>query len=267
MSVQRASGGRILAIKGLSPIALYSGDLSVKQDLPKGLSRFVSPSGDIVSQWAPSSWTLYRLTDKVEPLRAGSGELLGISDQFALIQDGSTIRVEGLNGKQVGSFTAPAGPGGSYASAGALGSSSIYLDDCRDVQIVGLNGNPLRELRPHKGCSEGDTSSSIDGRRMLFDFTDRKVSGPRRVIDGLRSVTTFGMAGTEAVNHEDVKVVDTVTGKSCFEWQRGFPETYNQIRSAAISPSGKFMAIMEANTLSIYPLPDACGGWTGVSGR
>jgi len=75
------------------------------------------------------------------------------------------------------------------------------------------------------------------------------------------------MAGTEAVNHEDVKVVDTVTGKSCFEWQRGFPETYNQIRSAAISPSGKFMAIMEANTLSIYPLPDACGGWTGVSGR
>ena len=266
-SVHPASRGRILAIEDLSPVSLYSDDLSTRRQLAKGLSRFVSPSGDIVSQWAPGSWKLYRLTDTAEPFRAGSGDLLGVSDEFALIQDGKIIKVEGFDGKQVGSFAAQSGREGSYASVGILGSTSIYLDDCRDVQILKLDGSPLRELRTHKGCSEGDTGSSIDGSRMLFDFADYKPSGLGRVIEGLRSVTTLGMSGTEDVNRETVEVLDILNGNVCFKWRHRFPKTYSRVRSAAISPSGRFVAIVEANTLSIYRVPDTCGERTGLSGK
>jgi hypothetical protein len=66
------------------------------------------------------------------------------------------------------------------------------------------------------------------------------------------------MVGPEDVNREDVRVFDTVTGKSCFDWHRSFPVTYSQVRSAAISPSGEFVAIASGNTLSIYRLPSVC---------
>jgi hypothetical protein len=70
------------------------------------------------------------------------------------------------------------------------------------------------------------------------------------------------MAGAEDVNREDVQIFDTVTGKSCFNWHRSFPPTYDRVRSAAISPSGEFVAIAVGNTLSIYRLPAECAAST-----
>jgi hypothetical protein len=104
----------------------------------------------------------------------------------------------------------------------------------------------------------GDTSSSADGSRMLFDYTNRKVSGLKHMIESVQTLTTLGMAGPEDVNREQVRVLDTATGKECFEWSRAFPMTYSQARSAAISPSGQFVAIVTKGTLSMYRLPADC---------
>jgi len=168
------------------------------------------------------------------------------------------MRVETLDGKQLGSFFLPSEAEGYYASAGSVGNNKLYLDDCKSVRIVDFEGRTLLKMHPRKGCSVGDTSSSADGRRMLFDFTDHKVSGLRHVLESVQTLTTLGMAGPEDVNREEVRVFDTVTGKACFDWHRGFPATYSRVRSAAISPSGVFVAIVAKDKLSMYRLPADC---------
>jgi len=168
------------------------------------------------------------------------------------------MRVESLDGKQLGHFSVPSAAERYYASTGSLGNNKLYLDDCNSVRIVDFSGRTLLKMLPRKGCSFHDTSSSVDGRRMLFDFTNHKASGLKHVIESLQTVTTLGMMGPEDVNREEVRVFDTVTGKACFSWHRSFPATYSQVRSAAISPSGEFVAVVAKDTLSIYRLPADC---------
>jgi hypothetical protein len=227
-------------------------------DLPKNLSRFFSPSGKTVAEWARGSWKLYRLSDKLEPLREGTGDLQSVSDEVVLIQDRKVMRVETLDGKRLGSLSLPSEAERYYASSGSVGNNKLYLDDCKSVRIVDFDGRTLLKMHPRKGCSAGDTSLSADGRRMLFDFTNRKVSGFKHMLESVQTLTTLGMAGPEDVNHEEVRVSDTVTGKACFDWQRSFPATYGQVRSAAISPSGEFVAIVAKDRLSMYRLPVDC---------
>src|SRR5439155_5711544 len=106
----------------------------------------------------------------------------------------------------------------------------------------------------------GDSTSSADGSRLLIDFNDRKVSKPQHLLDSMRAVWTFGMIYPEEVNREVVQVVDTATRKSCFDWRRTFPTTGVRRKSAAISPSGKFVVIEVENNLSSYRLPSVCEG-------
>jgi hypothetical protein len=256
VSIHPATEGQILTVQSLPPTVLYSADLSTAQDLPKQLSR-VSPTGKTVAESARGSWKLYRLTDRLEPLREGTGRLWSVSDSIVVIQDGKVMKVETVDGKHLGSFSVPPEERG-YASADLLGGSKISLDDCNGVRIVDFDGRTELKVHPRKGCSVGDTRSSADGRRMLFDFTDRKVLGLQHVLESVRTITTFGMTGPEDVNREEVQVIDTISGKSCFDWHRSFPMTYSRVRSAAISPSGESVAIAAGNTLSMYRLPAVC---------
>jgi hypothetical protein len=95
---------------------------------------------------------------------------------------------------------------------------------------------------------------------MLLDLNDRAVSRPEHLFDDVRALTTFGMIYPEEVNREVVRVVDSVTRKACFDWYRIFPMTGARRRSAALSPSGEFVAIYVENTLSVYRLPSVCEG-------
>jgi hypothetical protein len=166
------------------------------------------------------------------------------------------MKVETLDGKLLGSFSVPPEERG-YALVELLGDTQLSLDDCNGVRIVDFDGRTELAVHSRKGCSVGDTKSSADGRRMLFDFTSHKVSVLQTAREFVFSFWTFG----EARNREDVQVVDGVTGKSCFDWHRSFRMTYGEEgfrRSAAISPSGEFVAIAAGNTLSIYRLPATC---------
>src|SRR5882757_1925697 len=87
-----------------------------------------------------------------------------------------------------------------------------------------------------------------------------KCQNPSIFLDDIRAVWTFGMIYPEDNNREVVQVVDTVTRKSCFDWRRTFPMGGPRRKSAAISPSGEFVAIKVENTLSIYRLPSECPG-------
>jgi len=105
---------------------------------------------------------------------------------------------------------------------------------------------------------------SADGSRRLFDFSERKVPRFQHLLETLHTIMTLGMSGPEDSNREIVRVIDTVTRKSCFERRRSFPMTWSRGRFAAISPSGEFVAITEGDKLLIYRLPAVCEGPTKI---
>src|SRR6202042_2784968 len=111
-----------------------------------------------------------------------------------------------------------------------------------------------------KGCCSFDDMASVDGKRLLFDYRDRKVFLLRNAGEILRMFATLGMSGEEWDNREAVNVVDTLTGKSCLEWRRTFgkADDVESGRTAAISPSGEFVAIAAKDKLSLYRLPLHC---------
>jgi hypothetical protein len=123
----------------------------------------------------------------------------------------------------------------------------------------GENGVLKYVVEPPK-LDAGNRTSSADGKRVLIDVKDRKVSGTQRLLDRVRAGSSFGMIYPEEVNREVVEVVDTSTRKSCFDWRRTFPMTASRRRSAAISPSGEFVAIKVENSLSVYRLSLVCKG-------
>ncbi|MBI3475045.1 MAG: hypothetical protein HY010_04885 [Acidobacteria bacterium] len=227
-----------------------------------------------MAEWQRGSWKLYRIADTLEPVREGTGDLRSISDEVAVIRNGRVIRVETLDGKQLGSFSVKDEIWGYHAVL--LGNAKLYLDDCKKARIVDFNGNVQLELHPRDVSDQGSRwstdasvcdqghNSSTDGRRILFDFATRKVPPLRHFLDSARTVTSLGWAEPED-NREEVRVVDTVTGKSCFSWHRSFPATYTQARSAAISPSGEFVAVTDGTTLSIYRLPKDCDSNTTIA--
>jgi hypothetical protein len=121
--------------------------------------------------------------------------------------------------------------------------------------------NPVLEhVAQMPGFDTAARSSSADGKRILLDFNDRDISVPHHLFDDLRAVITFGMIYPEEVNREVVQVVDSATRRSCFNWHRTFPMAGTRRRSAALSPSGEFVAIKVENSLSVFRLPSACGG-------
>jgi len=113
---------------------------------------------------------------------------------------------------------------------------------------------------PERPMFAGGSTSSADGKRVLVNFNDRNVSKPQHVLDDMRAVWSLGMIYPEEVNREVVQVVDTTTRRSCFDLQRTFPMTISRRKSAAISPSGEFIAIKVENVLSLYRIPSVCKG-------
>jgi hypothetical protein len=102
--------------------------------------------------------------------------------------------------------------------------------------------------------------SSADGSRMLVDRGERKVSRFQHLLESLQTVSTLGMSAPEDVNSEIVRVIDTTTRKSCFDWRRSFRMDWRRGRFATISSSGDLVAITVKNRLSIYRLPAVCDG-------
>jgi hypothetical protein len=255
LSIHSASEGHILAWNPWLPGVLYSADLSTAGDLPR--LRRVSWSGKTVAETARGSWKLYRLTDRLESLGGGTGDLRSISDEAVLIQDGKAMKTETLDGRRLGAFSVSDEVQGFHAAL--LGNNKLYLPDCRTtVRVVDFEGKTQLKIHQRGLCALGDVASSGDGRRLLFDVNDHKTSGLRHVLENIQAITSFGMVGPEDLNREEVRVLDTVTGRTCFNWYRNFPMTYSQVRSATISPSGELVAIVAEDKLSIYRLPAVC---------
>lgn len=263
-SVHPASDGRILKTWIRSPQLLYSPDLSTSLRLPSFI-YLSSQSGRTVATITNGRWKIYRLSTTLEPIREGTGSLRSISDEVVVFQDGNIMPTETLAGKGLGSFSVEPEEK-CYNSTEPLGDNKLYLSNCKSERIVNFNGSGLLKLRPPKGCCDYDNKWSADGKRLLFDYTSRNVSVFRNVGEIALALGTLGTGvGDQESNRQEVRVVDTVTGGSCFDWRRSLPMG-GELRFrdiASISPSGEFVAIAAGKKLSVYHLPAVCEA-TGV---
>jgi hypothetical protein len=128
------------------------------------------------------------------------------------------------------------------------------------LPVVYWENGTLKETAETAHVTPQSARASADGKRTLFDFNDRQVPFGQHLLETAHTVLTLGMSGPEDVNGEVVQVVDTPSKKACFEWRHTFPMTWTRVRSASISPSGEFVAIIEGTKLSVYRVPAACDG-------
>ena len=127
--------------------------------------------------------------------------------------------------------------------------------------VVQWENGSFKRIAQTQTLQWGETSSA-DGSRKLFESSGRTVPRFQHLLEILHTITTLGMSGPEDANREAVRVIDTITKKSCFDWRRSFPMDWTRGRFATISPSGELVAITVRNTLSIYRLPVVCDGPT-----
>lgn len=188
-------------------------------------------------------------------LRDGPGLLESTSDEVVVYRSGHTIRTETLDDKSLGSFQLS-----DACRVRVLAAEKLFVNDCKGPRIVDYNGKKLMRFRRLRNWDHFELDSSADGERLLFNHFSGKMSVFRAAGEVLVAFATAGMgANDEADNREQVEVLDINTGESCFDLHQGFAKgSESSSRSAFISPSGQYVAIVAGSSLSIYGLPATC---------
>jgi hypothetical protein len=259
------SEGRVLTACSFScKPAVYSADLSTSLRLPLLIhlpfsALVVSPSGSAIATKTRDSWTIYRLATGLELVRQGGGSLRAISDEVVVFQEGGKMRTETLEGKPLGSFKVKR-EDLCWNDVRVLGHDKLYVDRCYPV-VTDFEGRELQKLPRVKRFAGYQAIASADSRRLLFDQKSREVSQLRIAGEAAFEIALLGNAGLDPQdNHQEVRVADTVTGATCFDWLRSFPmgAGLHFVNASSLSPSGEFVAIAAGKTLSIYRLPAVC---------
>jgi hypothetical protein len=259
-NLHHAPGGKILATSVPGSATLYSADLSSKRSLQP--VSMVSFSGRTVGEWVQGGWKI-RQIDLPEPIGSGRGSLRSVSDDVVVFQSGDVMYTVTVKGEPVASFAVP--PESKCATlARVLPGGRIYLEGCKEDRIVDFGGDTKLRVRRPKGWSSNSSELdrfSADGNRLLFNSWSRKVSFFRSAGEIAVAFATFGMGvGEEEGNREEIRVIDTTSGHICFERRRSFRMGSESVfyTTAAMSPSGEFVAIAANGVLSVYHLPSIC---------
>ena len=207
------------------------------------------------SQWIPR---VPGVSPTGEEIPEGQGRLLGHTGNVAAYLDQGTVRIQGLKGKLLGSFDA----GSSEKLIPLfcfLGQDRLLFKGAGGLAVRDYNGKVLRTLRGQEQGWGVRIAHSEDGNRLLFDSLTRHVGLVQSMKEKALVLPTMGMsADGEVPNGEMVRVIDTGSGRQCFEW-KGKTTLLPLFGSHAdIDPSGRLVAIVTHETLAIYRLPGEC---------
>jgi len=241
------------------PIEMLSAEL-----VPTFQIRFnvkLSASGKVMGFNGPNNtWSTSRVCpslDCVESIRNGPGWLQALSDDQIAILKGKRISIETIQGKEVGGFRVQSNCANELEFADR---QRIYLRSCGRERIVDFNGKELIRLKPPVKGDLSFRSWSEDGTRLLYDQRVRSVPALKNFGETALVILTLGTGAIDEVsNGEVVRVFDNHTGKTCFDWKdRKHLANMGAYPHAAVSPSGKFVALITEGELRVYRLPDVC---------
>jgi hypothetical protein len=208
------------------------------------------------SRWIPKVPGSSALGEKIAE---GQGRLLAHTTSLAAYVDHETLRIQSIDGKLLGSFEVDSSVEHSTAPISFLGQDRILFHGSGRPEIRDFNGKILRKLeKPDRALGER-TKQSEDGSRLLYDSFTRRVGPAQSIKEDALVVATHGLsADGDAPNGEVVRVIDTGSGKPCFEWygkEKLLPPFGDH---ADVDPSGRFVAIMTQGALAIFKLQDTC---------
>lgn len=217
------------------------------------------------SQWIPAVPGVSVLGEKIP---GGHGRLLAHAANLAAYLDRGTIRITGMNGEPLGSFEVVLSRGRASPAISFLGQDRILFQGSGNPEVRDFNGTVLRTLKkPDRALGER-TKQSEDGSRLLYDSFTRRVGPAQTIKEKALVVPSMGMSTDGDVpNGEVVRVIDTASGKQCFEWYGKEKLLPPFVDHADIDPSGRLVAIMTQGTVAILRLPDACPTKTKESGN
>jgi hypothetical protein len=252
------SNGNILSKVSIPPV-LYSSDLKKLASLPIRVSEPPVPRARFAAEIGGRnrSFKLFRLDSDPRIVTELDGEILSVSDDFLVVRDGAEARVETPDGKLQSSFAAPPTSTCGW-KATLLGPNRILQTACVADRVIDFQGHEVTRLPQRDGWGFR-YGQSADGSRVLFDNYTRRISFGEKLYESFTDLITLGMGIPTESKGELIQVVDTRTGGVCLEWdspekQLGRPGDYH----ADISPSGRLVATVSAEALSLYLLPAGC---------
>ncbi len=222
-------------------------------------------TGKTFVQQNKNDWIAYEMKSPSHRLLTGTGQVLAVSDEAVAYFNDGAIHIVAMDGKVLGSFgIAPGKAVSPFLPAPIalpmmrfLGHDYLLSENGSQMDILDLDGKAIRRMEKPDGWGPR-IGESLDGSRILFDRSTRHIPPSQKFEEEAIAAATLGMGvGEERPNGEMVLVIDTGSGKSCFEWNT----STNLLRSefhADISPSGRLVGIMTPTTLSIYSLAEAC---------
>jgi len=226
---------------------------SVRRGKEKGA---VHLSRDLLtSQWIPTAPGISAAGEKIPQ---GSGRLLAHSANAAAYLDQGTVRIQGIDGKLLGSFAVGSPSEKFIPTALFLGEDRLWFQKDGSPKILDFNGKVLLKLDKPDGWGNR-MGKSDDGTRLMYDRFTRHVGLVQTIKEDALILPTMGMSTDGDVpNGEMVSVIDTVSGKRCFEWKGKEKLLSIGGYHADIDPSDRLVAIMTQGSLDIYKLPDVC---------
>jgi hypothetical protein len=208
------------------------------------------------SHWIPS---VPGVSPTGEKIPEGQGRLLGHTGNVAAYLDEGTVRIQGFDGKLLGSFDSGSSGRKLIPLFCFLGQDRLLFKGGGGLAVRDYNGKVLRTLSGQEHGWGVRIAHSEDGSRLLFDSLTRHVGLAQSIKEKALVLPTMGMsADGDVPNGETVRVIDSGSGRQCFEW-KGEATLLPLFGSHAdIDPSGRLVAILTHESLAIYRLPDAC---------
>jgi hypothetical protein len=260
-SLYRSSnGGVLLDWENYPGTTLYAPDLHEARTLPdiKLEHWTISSTAKTFGDALPDRWTVHGPPPSWERLHEGRGELLSVSDEAVVYQDDRIVRTETMEGKLLGSFKVESSSK-CPTLARLLARDRLWVESCFGHQgIRDFNGRHILALPTPDGWGYRLGQSS-DGTRLLYDRYTRHVSILQRTGEYAIALASIGFGAVdEKANGEFVRVIDTVNGRTCFEWRSSAGIAEEGQYHADLAPSGQMVVILTQTTLSIYQLPQEC---------
>ena len=238
--LRRHDGGVVLTRVrrgGQIGVVLLSPDLHTSQWIPRAPG--VSPSGENIPD--------------------GQGRLLDHAANVAAYFDQGTVRIVGFDGNLLGSFNAGSSNRQSIPWIRFLGQDRLLIQRGGRFEVLDYHGKVMRSLKRQQEGWGGRIAQSADGNRLLFDSLTRDVGFAQSMKEKALALPTMGMsADGEVPNGERVRVVDTWSGRLCFDWKGAATFLPRFGSHADINPAGRLVAIVTQESLLIYRLPEAC---------
>ena len=249
--LSRTADGK-LVVATLPPlerdVRIYDSRLSETYRFHAGSFFEMSPTGSTILVFIDKTPRLFR-TAPVSQLANIPTSPMTISDNAFATQQGNSVLIYSFDGSRKGVVTISKK---CVSHAHFLSPDRLYLNSCRPgwtQEIVDFSGQGLVRLALPKGW--GNNQSDAEGNRMVFDiFTESLWAS----IKGFKNLE-------DTADGEAIRVIDTKTGNNCFSLNLPMDKAHEGPMHASISPSGKFVAIVNDENIAVFELPvGPCSG-------